>query len=161
MAATPSVSRPRRLLALLLCLLGVASVIFSFFYLPFYVPPISIYAISAWEWTSRFIANMHALGVSPSFLFLIGWTLAPLVAAALTGALGVARFAFAKPILALLYLIVCLLGAIVLGLTFFVALFALRLGALGEVVGYALCFWADYLWRGKRPAHVDIWKESA
>ena len=161
MAAAPSVSRPLRIPALLLCLLGVASVILSYFYLPLYASPISIYAISGWEWVSEFITNMGILGVSPSLLFGIGWALTPLVAAVVVGALGIARFATARPILALLYLIVCLLGGIVLGLTFFMVIFGLRLGALGEAAGYALCFWADYLWRGKRPAYVDIWKESA
>ena len=161
MAATPSASRPRRLLALLLCLLGVASVILSYFFLPFLSTLEGYTTLTGWEWVSEFANNMQALGGSPASLFGISLALLPLIAATALGFLGIARFAFAKPILALLYLIVCLLGGLVLGLTLLMAVYFLRLGAWGEAVGYALCFWADYLWRGKRPAYVDIWNTSA
>jgi tetrahydromethanopterin S-methyltransferase subunit E len=109
---------------------------------------------------SEQLANMHIQGVSNSFLFGIGWTLAPLVAVALVGILGIARFAFAPSLLALLYLIACLLGGVVLGLTLFATVYGLQFGALGEAIGYALCFWADRLWRGKRRA-VNIWNPPA
>ena len=161
MSGAPSVPQPRRFLGLLLCLIGVASVILSYFFLPLYVPPEGSEALTSWDWVSGQVSNMRILGVSSSFLFGIGWTLAPLVAAALVGVLGIARFAFPKPFLGVLYLVFCVLGSVVLGLTLIFVIYGLRLGALGEAVGYALCFWADYIWRGKRPARPPVWHELA
>jgi hypothetical protein len=144
------VSRTSRLLGLLICLLGVASVVVSYFGLPLYVNWDGSAEYSGWEWVSTQINNMLIQGVTPTFIFGIGWTLLPLIAAALVGILGIARAIFALRSLGLLYLIICLLGSIVLGFTLFLVVYGLRIGALGEAVGYALCFWGGRLFRDAR-----------
>ena len=95
-------------------------------------------------------------GVTPTSIFGLSWTLAPLVAAILVGILGIARALSAKPFLAALYLIFWLLGSLVLGVTILFVIFGLRSGALGEAIGYALCFAANRLWRGARRPHAAM-----
>lgn len=151
-----SAFRTPRFLGLLICLLGVACVIISYFVFPLYVNLDGSAEFSGWEWVSGQINNMLIQGVTFTFLFGISWTLLPLVAAVLVGILGIARSIFALPILATLYLILCLLGSIVLGLTLLAVVYGLRLGALGEAAGYVLCFWGDHLMRDAQPAHVSI-----
>ena len=160
MSSTLGAFRRSRWLGLLLCLLGVAGGVVCYFEFPLYAQPEGS-DITGWEWVSEFITNMHILGVTSSFIVWICWVLAPLVAAALVGILGIVRFLFPRPLLAVLYLIVCVLGSVVLGLTLLIVIWGLRFGALGEAAGYALCFWADYLWRGKRPARPPVWHELA
>jgi hypothetical protein len=150
------VSRTSRLLGLLICLLGVASVVVSYFVFPLYVNLDGSGEFSGWEWVSTQINNMLIHGVTPTFIFGIGWTLLPLIAAALVGILGIARAIFALRSLGLLYLIICLLGSIVLGFTLFLVVYGLRIGALGEAVGYALCFAADRVWRSARRSHAAM-----
>ncbi len=155
-----SAFRAPRFLGLLICLLGAASVIISYFVFPLYVNLDGSAEFSGWEWVSAQINNMLIQGVTPTFIFGIGWTLLPLIAAALVGILGIARAIFALRSLAPLYLIICLLGSIVLGCTLFLVVYGLRLGALGEAAGYVLCFWGHHLLQDERPARVTIWDQS-
>lgn len=155
--------RLRGLLGLLLCLVGVATIVACYFDLPLYAPLFSIYPITGWEWVSELITNMGIQGMSPGFIFGATWALIPLVAAVAVGSLGIARVAFAKPLLAPLYQIICLLGGFALALTLFIVTYGAsgpRLGALGEAAGYALCFWGDHLMREKQPALATIWDEQ-
>ncbi len=145
-----------RLLGLLICLLGVASVVTSYAELPLYAHLEGGDTVTGWQWTSETITTMQILGVTPSSIFGISWALLPLVAAVFMGLLGIARFAFAKPFLAPLYLIVWLLGSFVLGVTILFVIYGLRVGALGEAVGYALCFAADRVWRSARRPHAAL-----
>lgn len=154
MSNSPNASHTSRVLGLLLCLIGVACVTTSYFALPLYAHLEGGDTITAWQWVSGLVSNMQLQGVSPTFLFGICWVTLPLVAAAFVGLLGVARVFSNKPFVGTLYLIICGVGSLALTLTLFLVVYGLRLGALGEAIGYTLCFLADRSFRSALHARM-------
>lgn len=148
--------RSRRVMVhgLLICLFGVVAISVSYFALPLYAHLEGGDTITAWEWVSGLVYNMQLQGVSPTFLFGICWVILPLVAAAFVGLLGIARTVSNKPFVGTLYLITCGVGSLALALTLFLVVYGLRLGALGEAIGYTLCFLADRSFRSAQHART-------